>query len=117
MDKVYVHHSEYREAKPVQSEPTQPVASLFRLDNRTIVVTGGSGAIGATLAAAILEAGADVVVLDLPEKPVEKFWGKHTLSSSVPRPHHHTVQVNPHQPLSKQPPQPPPPLSPTTPAT
>ncbi|KAF2735596.1 NAD(P)-binding protein [Polyplosphaeria fusca] len=42
---------------------------LFRLDGRTILITGGAGAVGSTVACALLESGADVVLLDLPASP------------------------------------------------
>ncbi|GAT25827.1 short-chain dehydrogenase [Aspergillus luchuensis] len=60
-----VHGLEFREAKPSQGDPARPVADLFRLDDRTIIITGATGFLGTTLAIAILESGGDVVCLDL----------------------------------------------------
>ncbi|KAJ4401524.1 hypothetical protein N0V91_007828 [Didymella pomorum] len=55
--------------------PTQlATQDLFRLDGRTILVSGGAGAVGVVLGKAILESGGDVVFLDqLPSMP-EDNW-------------------------------------------
>lgn len=47
-----VHGPEFREAKPSQGHPSRPVSELFRLDNRTIIITGATGFLGTTLAIA-----------------------------------------------------------------
>ncbi|OQE31989.1 hypothetical protein PENSTE_c001G08661 [Penicillium steckii] len=70
-----VHAAEYREAKPSQGDPTRPVSTLFRLDNRTIIITGATGFLGTTLAIAIFESGADIVCLDLFPTPTAANWG------------------------------------------
>nr|L7WRR9.1 RecName: Full=Short chain dehydrogenases/reductase notP'; AltName: Full=Notoamide biosynthesis cluster protein P' [Aspergillus versicolor]AGC83587.1 short chain dehydrogenase [Aspergillus versicolor] len=69
-----VHAPQYREAKPSQGDPSLSVSQLFRLDNRTIIITGATGFLGSTLAIAILESGADVVCLDLPPTPTAENW-------------------------------------------
>ncbi|KAF6825804.1 short chain dehydrogenase reductase family [Colletotrichum musicola] len=46
-----------------------PTAKLFRLDERTIAITGGAGYLGVEAARCILESGADVVCLDVVETP------------------------------------------------
>ncbi|KAF2125348.1 short chain dehydrogenase [Dothidotthia symphoricarpi CBS 119687] len=58
--------------------PTQlPVKHLFRLDGRTILISGGVGAVGTTVAKAILESGGDVVLLDRVAPTTEAY---HVLS-------------------------------------
>ncbi|KAL9109754.1 MAG: hypothetical protein Q9227_005623 [Pyrenula ochraceoflavens] len=47
---------------------------LFRLDNRTIILTGGLGGIGIPLIAALLESGADIAVTDLQADPPREDW-------------------------------------------
>ncbi|KAI3062386.1 hypothetical protein CBS147343_8738 [Aspergillus niger] len=71
-----VHGLEFREAKPSQGDPARPVADLFRLDNRTIIITGATGFLGTTLAIAILESGGDIVCLDLASAPNSPDWNK-----------------------------------------
>lgn len=53
---------------------TQPVPSLFSLKDRTVVVTGAGRGLGITLAAAVLEAGGDVVCLDILPEPSKTEW-------------------------------------------
>ncbi|KAJ5379857.1 uncharacterized protein N7496_002285 [Penicillium cataractarum] len=69
-----VHDLKYREAKPSQGNPAAPVASLFRLDRRTIVVTGAAGFLGVAVTASILESSGDVVCLDVMEEPKPSEW-------------------------------------------
>ncbi|KAJ6120095.1 short-chain dehydrogenase [Penicillium sp. IBT 18751x] len=73
---VNVHALEHREAKPSQGDPSQPVSELFRLDKRTIIITGASGFLGTTLAIAMFESGADAICLDLSETPTASNWGE-----------------------------------------
>ncbi|SMR46862.1 unnamed protein product [Zymoseptoria tritici ST99CH_3D1] len=49
-----------------ESHPT--LQNLFRLDNRTIAVTGGLGSLGTCLSGALLHHGADVVIFDLSQE-------------------------------------------------
>ncbi|KAJ4288575.1 hypothetical protein N0V90_011812 [Kalmusia sp. IMI 367209] len=57
--------------------PTElPTRDLFRLDGRTIVISGGIGAVGSTVGKAILESGGDVVLLDMPPTPDPQIWSK-----------------------------------------
>lgn len=53
---------------------TQPVPNLFSLKDRTVVVTGAGRGLGITLAAAVLEAGGDVVCLDILPEPSKTEW-------------------------------------------
>ncbi|TVY54108.1 D-arabinitol 2-dehydrogenase [ribulose-forming] [Lachnellula cervina] len=57
-----------------------PTKDLFKLQNRTILVSGGLGGVGSPLIISILESGADVICLDLPEHPpdLERF---HTVAT------------------------------------
>lgn len=64
-----------------------PVDKLFGLNGRTIVVTGGARGLGITLAIAVLEAGGDVVCLDILPDPSPEEWAtiaKLTKASSKP---------------------------------
>ncbi|KAI1343299.1 oxidoreductase [Xylariaceae sp. FL0016] len=74
MSDVNVHGPQYRERKKPQGNPPASVADLFRLDGRTIVVTGASGFLGTTVAASILESGGDVVCIDVVDEPESSEW-------------------------------------------
>jgi FlaA1/EpsC-like NDP-sugar epimerase len=65
-----------RELKPSQSTANVPTKDLFRLDERTILITGGGGSIGLEVASSILESGGDVVCVDRAESPLEEPWTK-----------------------------------------
>ncbi|KAK9418970.1 putative D-arabinitol 2-dehydrogenase [Seiridium unicorne] len=69
-----VHDPKHREAKPSQGNPSAAVGDLFRLDGRTIIVTGASGFLGTTVAGSILESGGDVVCLDVVDAPKPADW-------------------------------------------
>ncbi|KAB2574793.1 putative NADP-dependent mannitol dehydrogenase [Lasiodiplodia theobromae] len=65
-----------------------PVNKLFGLHGRTVVVTGGARGLGITLATAVLEAGGDVVCLDILPEPSADEWAnitKITKLSSTPQ--------------------------------
>lgn len=49
------------------------IPSLFSLKGRVTVVTGGARGIGLALAFAVAEAGSDVAILDILDKPHEHF--------------------------------------------
>ncbi|KAI0144475.1 oxidoreductase [Xylariaceae sp. FL1272] len=68
------HALKFRETKESQGKPSAPVADLFRLDGRTVVITGANGFLGTTVAAAVLESGADVVCLDVMDNPTSTDW-------------------------------------------
>ncbi|KAI1321398.1 oxidoreductase [Xylariaceae sp. FL0255] len=74
MSSENVHALKFREAKKPQSSPSAPVTDLFRLDDRTVVITGANGFLGITVAVAVLESGADVICLDVMEKPTSTDW-------------------------------------------
>ena len=50
------------------------LGDLFSLEDRTVIVTGAGRGLGITLATAVLEAGGDVVCLDLLRRPSEMEW-------------------------------------------
>jgi NAD(P)-dependent dehydrogenase (short-subunit alcohol dehydrogenase family) len=53
-----------------------PTKDLFRLDQQTILITGGGGSIGLEVATSVLESGGDVVCVDRAERPLEEPWAK-----------------------------------------
>lgn len=55
---------------------TQPLTSLFNLDNKVAIVTGGASGIGAGIAAVLASAGAFVVIADLNRDNAEREVGK-----------------------------------------
>jgi hypothetical protein len=50
------------------------ISKLFSLEDRTVVVTGAGRGLGIVLASAVLEAGGDVVCLDVLARPGEQEW-------------------------------------------
>ncbi|TKA31297.1 hypothetical protein B0A50_02142 [Salinomyces thailandicus] len=69
-----VHDLEFREAKRPQASPSVSVGDLFRLDNRTVVITGAAGFLGVEVAIAILQSGGDVVAMDVRASPPPAEW-------------------------------------------
>ncbi|KAF6815651.1 short chain dehydrogenase reductase family [Colletotrichum plurivorum] len=67
---------EFREAKQTEGTRHVPTGKLFRLDERTIVITGRAGYLGLEAAGCILESGADVICLDVVETPRPEVWTK-----------------------------------------
>ncbi|KAF9873837.1 short chain dehydrogenase reductase family [Colletotrichum karsti] len=65
---------EFREVKTRQGGSHIRSLDLFRLDGRTIVITGGAGYLGIEVAGTVLEAGGDVVCLDIVASPPEEPW-------------------------------------------
>ncbi|KAL4914336.1 hypothetical protein BDW62DRAFT_220225 [Aspergillus aurantiobrunneus] len=63
-----------RETKPSQGNPATTTANLFRLDGRSIVITGGIGFLGLTVAESVLECGGDAYCLDYLENPRPETW-------------------------------------------
>ncbi|KAK5047042.1 hypothetical protein LTR84_006984 [Exophiala bonariae] len=57
-----------------QSARKAVINDLFSLGGRTVVVTGAGRGLGITLASAVLEAGADVVCLDVLPEPSDVEW-------------------------------------------
>ncbi|EXJ77300.1 hypothetical protein A1O3_10458 [Capronia epimyces CBS 606.96] len=64
----------FREAKERQGGPQVSTADLFRLDGRTIIITGGAGYLGIQAAETVLEAGGHVVCLDVVPRPPPGPW-------------------------------------------
>lgn len=69
-DSVLPLHTRESELSPA----TQPTPKLFSLEDRTVVVTGAGRGLGITLATAVLEAGGDVVCLDILSEPSKEEW-------------------------------------------
>ncbi|KAI0171225.1 oxidoreductase [Pestalotiopsis sp. NC0098] len=69
-----VHALKFREVKESHANPSAPIADLFRLDGRTVIVTGASGFLGTTVAASVLETGGDVICLDVVDSPKSSDW-------------------------------------------
>jgi NAD(P)-dependent dehydrogenase (short-subunit alcohol dehydrogenase family) len=65
-----------RDIKPRISTAETPTKDLFRLDERTILITGGGGSMGLEVASSILESGGDVVCADRAEIPLLEPWEK-----------------------------------------
>lgn len=65
-----------REVKPKRFTAETSTQDLFRLDERTILVTGGGGAMGLEATTSILESGGDVVCVDQQEEPLPDLWAK-----------------------------------------
>ncbi|KAH8748902.1 oxidoreductase [Diaporthe sp. PMI_573] len=66
----------FREAKSQQGGADVATQDLFRLDDRTIIVTGGAGYLGVEVSGAILESGGDVVSVDIFPSPPAELWSK-----------------------------------------
>ncbi|KAL2838634.1 hypothetical protein BJY01DRAFT_257982 [Aspergillus pseudoustus] len=64
-----------RETKPSQGNPSSPTADLFRLNGRSVVITGGIGFLGLTVAQSVLESGGDAYCLDYLDGPRAETWG------------------------------------------
>ncbi|KAF2028861.1 NAD(P)-binding protein [Setomelanomma holmii] len=54
---------------------------LFRLDGRTIIISGGAGAVGTCVGRAILESGADVVFVDIAQHDHDT-WNESSITSA-----------------------------------
>ncbi|KAK2761826.1 short chain dehydrogenase reductase family [Colletotrichum kahawae] len=67
---------EFREVKERQGGANIDSRALFRLDNRTIIITGGAGYLGVEAARCILDSGGDVVCLDVVERPRTEVWNQ-----------------------------------------
>ncbi|KAF1923490.1 NAD(P)-binding protein [Didymella exigua CBS 183.55] len=67
---------------------------LFRLDGRTILISGGAGAVGVVVGKAILESGGDVVFLDLLSSMPEAKWRDVLASAEVGNSKAHYKQLN-----------------------
>lgn len=54
--------------KPLQIAELRSIYEMLSLKGKTALVTGGAGGIGRSCAAGLAEAGADVVLMDIPQK-------------------------------------------------
>ncbi|KAJ5379848.1 uncharacterized protein N7496_002276 [Penicillium cataractarum] len=63
-----------REAKPRQGGADRPLLDLFSLRGHTIIISGGGGGLGTTVADSVLECGGNVVCLDLAPEPSHAPW-------------------------------------------
>ncbi|KAL3489934.1 hypothetical protein BJX62DRAFT_238576 [Aspergillus germanicus] len=66
--------TQVRETKPSQGNPSGPTADLFRLDGRSVIITGGIGFLGLTVAQSVLENGGDAYCLDYLDGPRAETW-------------------------------------------
>ncbi|KAF1980241.1 NAD(P)-binding protein [Bimuria novae-zelandiae CBS 107.79] len=48
--------------------------ALFRLDGRTIVISGGAGSVGSTVGKAVLESGGDAIFIEIAPQPEASRW-------------------------------------------
>ncbi|KIW22084.1 uncharacterized protein PV07_12501 [Cladophialophora immunda] len=64
----------FREVKDRQGGSHLRTADLFRLDGRTIIITGGAGYLGVETAETVLEAGGHVVCVDVVPQPPPEPW-------------------------------------------
>lgn len=65
-----------RVVKGRQGGPEIGISDLFSLGKRTILITGGGGAVGLQVAKSILETGGDVICLDRAIEPIRDEWQK-----------------------------------------
>lgn len=69
-DTVLAQHVKESSLTPARA----PTTKLFSLEDRTVVVTGAGRGLGITLATAVLEAGGDVICLDILPEPSKEDW-------------------------------------------
>ncbi|OJD29612.1 short chain dehydrogenase reductase family [Diplodia corticola] len=65
-----------RQVKPSLGAPEKSIGDLFRLDGRTVIISGGGGSVGLEVARSVLESGGDVVCLDSQAEPLPEPWDK-----------------------------------------
>jgi NAD(P)-dependent dehydrogenase (short-subunit alcohol dehydrogenase family) len=58
--------SKYPAVAPICRAEQSDVLSLFNLTGKTAVITGGNGGIGGGMARGLAEAGADIIIIQLP---------------------------------------------------
>lgn len=63
-----------RQAHLTTSHANTRILDLFRLDGRTIVITGGGGAVGLEVARSVLESGGNAICVDLAAEPLQDEW-------------------------------------------
>ncbi|KAI9045158.1 oxidoreductase [Aspergillus affinis] len=63
-----------REAKSAVGGAHRSIQDLFQMDERTVLITGGGGAMGLEAARTILESGGDVICLDRQDEPLAEPW-------------------------------------------
>ncbi|OHF04157.1 D-arabinitol 2-dehydrogenase [Colletotrichum orchidophilum] len=68
--------SSVRETKPSVGDREKSMSELFRLEERTILITGGGGSIGLEVARSVLESGGDVICIDRQDDPLKEPWNR-----------------------------------------
>ncbi|PLB46302.1 oxidoreductase [Aspergillus steynii IBT 23096] len=63
-----------RETKSAVGGAHRSIQDLFGMDERTVLITGGGGAMGLEAARTILETGGDVICLDRQDEPLVEPW-------------------------------------------
>ncbi|GKT82383.1 short chain dehydrogenase reductase family [Colletotrichum tofieldiae] len=63
-----------RETKPSIGDPAKPIGDLFRLEKRTVLITGGGGSVGLEVARSVLESGGDVICIDRQQQTLKHLW-------------------------------------------
>ncbi|KAE8150910.1 hypothetical protein BDV25DRAFT_129169 [Aspergillus avenaceus] len=71
---VALDHTTSGTPESIQNPAVARTGDLFSLGNRTVMITGGGRGLGIVLAAAVIEAGADVACLDLLPAPSDEEW-------------------------------------------
>ncbi|KJX92271.1 short-chain dehydrogenase like protein [Zymoseptoria brevis] len=81
-------------SNPSDGECHPTLHNLLRLDNRTIIVTGGLGSLGTCLSSALLHHGADVIIFDLPLEADPKHLEQIRQEASNPPSNLHYIHCN-----------------------
>lgn len=64
----------WKQSLTMASIPSQPsVLKKFLLQNRSIVITGAGRGLGLSFARALAEVGANIIAIDIHDKPDEEF--------------------------------------------
>ncbi|KAF9893009.1 hypothetical protein FE257_012420 [Aspergillus nanangensis] len=56
------------------TDQQKSILNLFSLEGKTVIVTGGTGGLGAAMSIALAQAGANIVSLQLPDDPLGKTF-------------------------------------------
>ncbi|KAA8652572.1 uncharacterized protein ATNIH1004_001477 [Aspergillus tanneri] len=77
-----------RQPKPAVGGAHRSIQDLFRMDGRTVLITGGGGAMGLEAARSVLESGGDVICVDRQDEPLQEPWEAVQVTAS-----HHSTKV------------------------